>query len=234
MPAKNKSSFLDIFGRYLGDAVYGALDGTVTTFAIIAGSIGAGLTGPYVVILGLANLFADGFSMATGSYMSQKSHRDYLKKQKRKIELLIENKPKEALNQLKKIYQQKGFYGFELDSVINVVASQPELWAQELNDRRGLNQEKTSPLFAGLVTFIAFIFVGSMPVIIYVVLGTASYIHILQLVAIVLFIVGSLRSKITQIPWWRGGLEVMLAGTFASLIAYGIGELLSSIFMNGM
>lgn len=58
------------------DFVFGAMDGTVTTFAVVSGVVGAGL-GPHIVlILGFANLFADGFSMATANYMSKKSDSD--------------------------------------------------------------------------------------------------------------------------------------------------------------
>ena len=60
--------------RYLGEFVYGATDGTVTTFAVVAGAIGASLSPTIVLILGFANLFADGFSMAIGDYLSEKAH----------------------------------------------------------------------------------------------------------------------------------------------------------------
>jgi VIT1/CCC1 family predicted Fe2+/Mn2+ transporter len=56
---------------YLPDAVYGAINGTVTTFAVVSGAIGADLSSRVVLILGAANLLADGFSMAAGSKRSQ-------------------------------------------------------------------------------------------------------------------------------------------------------------------
>jgi VIT1/CCC1 family predicted Fe2+/Mn2+ transporter len=59
--------------KYLGEFVYGAMDGTVTTFAVVAGSIGANLSVQVILILGFANLFADGFSMAASNYLSTKS-----------------------------------------------------------------------------------------------------------------------------------------------------------------
>lgn len=61
---------------YLGEFVYGAIDGTVTTFAVVAGAAGAGLGSAVIVILGFANLIADGFSMGASSYLSAKSKRD--------------------------------------------------------------------------------------------------------------------------------------------------------------
>jgi VIT1/CCC1 family predicted Fe2+/Mn2+ transporter len=64
------------FEEYLGEFVYGAIDGTVTTFAVVAGAAGAGLGSSVIVILGFANLIADGFSMGASSYLSAKSKRD--------------------------------------------------------------------------------------------------------------------------------------------------------------
>src|SRR4030042_1126831 len=52
--------------QYIGDLVYGGLDGIVTTFAVVSGVAGADLSSNIVLILGLANLFADGFSNGDG------------------------------------------------------------------------------------------------------------------------------------------------------------------------
>ena len=62
--------------KYLPEFVYGGIDGTVTTFAVVAGSIGASLSSSIVLILGFANLFADGFSMAVSNYLSTNSEND--------------------------------------------------------------------------------------------------------------------------------------------------------------
>src|SRR3989344_6753050 len=59
--------------KYLAEFVYGAIDGTVTTFAIVSGLIGAGLSPAIILVLGLANVFADGFSMASSNFLAEKS-----------------------------------------------------------------------------------------------------------------------------------------------------------------
>ncbi len=64
-------------GEFLKDAVLGASDGIVTTFAVVAGSSGASLSPGVVVILGFANLVADGLSMSLGNYMGVKSELEY-------------------------------------------------------------------------------------------------------------------------------------------------------------
>jgi len=64
-----------IFRDHLGEFVYGAIDGTVTTFAVVAGAVGADLSSRVIIILGLANLIADGFAMSVGSFLSTKTSR---------------------------------------------------------------------------------------------------------------------------------------------------------------
>lgn len=59
--------------KYLPEFVYGGIDGAVTTFAVVAGALGASLSSVVVIILGLANILADGFSMAISNYLSVKS-----------------------------------------------------------------------------------------------------------------------------------------------------------------
>lgn len=65
-------------GKYIGDLVYGANDGIITTFAIVAGVAGANLPTSVVIILGISNVLADGFSMAASNYLARKSEKDYL------------------------------------------------------------------------------------------------------------------------------------------------------------
>lgn len=66
---------------YLGEFVYGGMDGCVTTFAVVAGSVGAKLPSEVIIILGFANLIADGFAMSVGAYLSHKTERDNIAKQ---------------------------------------------------------------------------------------------------------------------------------------------------------
>lgn len=69
-------------GKYLKDSIYGALDGIVTTFAVVSGVVGANLSAKIILILGFANLFADGISMSAGNYLGTKSEREFYREQK--------------------------------------------------------------------------------------------------------------------------------------------------------
>jgi vacuolar iron transporter family protein len=75
-----KTTRVGVIGRikqhtedYLSEFVYGGIDGAVTTFAVVAGASGAGFSVTVILVLGFANLIADGFSMGVGSYLSTKS-----------------------------------------------------------------------------------------------------------------------------------------------------------------
>lgn len=56
--------------RFASPIVYGGLDGIITTFAVVAGSVGGDISNVVIIILGFSNLLADGFSMAAGAYLS--------------------------------------------------------------------------------------------------------------------------------------------------------------------
>lgn len=219
-------------GSYLGDAVYGALDGTVTTFAVMAGAVGANLSTPIIIILGLANLFADGFSMAVGSFLSEKSKQQYLSKSKKDAVKTIAANHGDAESELREIYEKKGFHDKDLSRAVNIIKSRKKTFINEILYAEGMSDHSPTPIITSIVTFIAFIFVGITPLLPLLFLSNVGFWQILVFVAVILFIVGSLRSKVTDISWWRGGLEIMVAGIGASLIAFFIGEFLSQTYLN--
>jgi VIT1/CCC1 family predicted Fe2+/Mn2+ transporter len=59
--------------HYLPDLVYGANDGIITTFAVVSGVVGASLSETVILVLGFANLVADGFSMGASNYLARRS-----------------------------------------------------------------------------------------------------------------------------------------------------------------
>ena len=101
---------------YLHDWVYGGIDGTVTTFAIMAGVVGANLSSTVVVVLGIANLLADGFSMAAGNFTGTKAQRDEYEQLRRMEERHIELAPEGEREEIRQIFKAKGFEGESLDS----------------------------------------------------------------------------------------------------------------------
>lgn len=222
------------WGEYLGDAIYGALDGTVTTFAVIAGAVGAQLSLPFVIILGLANLFADGFSMAVGNFLGARSQQQFSEDQRRKLTEAVIRHPDETAKTLSVLYQRKGFISPLLDEIVAQLAKNSGATVNELMIEQELQPPRLKPISSALVTFFSFVLVGFIPIIPLLIIPEINFWVLLILVAGVLFAVGSLRSRVTAVTWWRGGLEIMAAGLLASLIAYGVGEVLSAWVVIGV
>jgi vacuolar iron transporter family protein len=169
------------FEDYLGEFVYGGIDGAVTTFAVVAGATGARFDNKVLLVLGFANLIADGFSMGVGSYLSTKSE-------------------------------------------------------QQLKAKRGESiQDEPSPVINGVTTYVSFILIGLVPLLVYTVdliLGlqlnnlfiVASFLTALAFVGI-----GVLKSRVAQTSVMRGVSETLILGVIAASFAYILGDFLERL-----
>lgn len=218
---------------YVRDFVYGAIDGCVTTFAIVAGVVGAERSPSLIVILGLANLLADGLSMAVGNFLGTKSELEMLDRARRIEEDHIEHVPEGEREEIREIFRLKGFEGDLLEQVVDVITADRRQWVDTmLVDEWGLSLTRVSPLRAATVTLIAFVTIGFVPLLAYVLLPTGSWEPAtLFRVSVVttgatFFGVGALKSLVTETRWWRGGLETLLMGGAAAAVAYGVGAVL--------
>jgi VIT1/CCC1 family predicted Fe2+/Mn2+ transporter len=223
-------------GAYIGEAVYGALDGIVTTFAVVAGVEGARLSSGIVLILGFANLIGDGLSMGVGSYLSTKSQREYEKSERVRERWEIENYPEGEIEEIRQIYRKKGFEGEDLDRAVGIITSDKDVWVETMMvEELGILQESSHPFFNGLSTFISFITAGFVPLLFFVAaLAVPSLEHhtftmSVALTALTLFAVGSLRVLVTKSRWWKSGMEMLLVGGAAALGAYLVGYLLRGL-----
>jgi vacuolar iron transporter family protein len=158
--------------HYFPDLVYGANDGIITTFAVVSGVVGANLSERIILILGFANLLADGISMGASNFLSRRSY-------------------PEAADR----------------------ADRPEAARHGAATVAGFVTAGTIPLVAYLLPLPDD---SRFPVAVLLTLGT-------------LFTVGASRALITRLAWIRSGLEMLLVGTLAAAVAYGIGALASTL-----
>ena len=215
---------------YLRDFIYGAIDGTVTTFAVVAGTYGANFSPVVAIILGLANLIGDGFSMGGSNFLGTKAERDLFRKAKREEEEHIEKVPEGERNEIRHIFAKKGFKGDDLETITKIITSDKEVWVDTmLKEELGLSTLKISPLAAALTTFFAFVIIGSLPLIPYLFFGP-SFLWSGILAGLAFFIVGAFKSRFTHEHWLRAGLETILVGGFAASLSYGLGFLLRMFF----
>jgi VIT1/CCC1 family predicted Fe2+/Mn2+ transporter len=215
---------------YLRDWVYGGIDGTVTTFAITAGVVGADLSAGVVVVLGLANLLADGFSMAAANYSSTKTEIEEYEQVRRMEERHVDLDPEGEREEVRQIFEAKGFKGEALDTAVEVITARRERWIDTMMaEEHGMPAVIRSPFRAALMTFIAFVLCGSVPIIPYA-LGLANPIWPATIMTgLTFFGIGSFRSYWSPTPWWRAGLETFAIGMGAAGVAYAVGALLKGL-----
>lgn len=166
-PTNMHTGFREWLAYYIGDIVYGANDGIITTFAVVAAAAGAGVSSTTIIILGIANLLADGFSMGASKYLSLRSEQ----------------------------------------SVNNAGVSH------------------RIPLHDGFATFIAFVIVGALPLVPFLIPAATQDAFLISAIAtgVTFFVVGAARSMVTTLNPIIAGFEMLVVGGVASAIAYYVG-----------
>ena len=212
---------------YLGDAVLGGIDGCVTTFAVVAGAVGGGLSVAVILILGFANLLADGFSMAVGNYQNAKSRRQLIEKIRRIEQRHIRLIPDGEREEIRQIYRAKGFAGQTLEDIVETISSDEELWVNTmLTEEHGVQLQIPDPVRVALVTFAAFCAVGLIPLLPYLVPGLSPSMLFpvsAGATAGAFFLVGLAKGYHLEHAMLRGGLETLAMGGAAAVLAYVIG-----------
>lgn len=222
--------------EYLREFVYGGIDGAVTTFAVVAGGFGANLDPGILIILGFANLLADGFSMSVGAYLSAKSERDNYDKHEKIEYWEVDNLPEIERNEIEEIYRAKGFKGELLNNIVDHICSDKDLWVAEMmKDELGMIRDSKSPFKIGLATLISFILVGLIPLLIYLwnfffpsEINTFLWTSILT--GLAFLIVGWLKSIVNQTSAIRSISETVALGLLAAVVAFYVGDVLEQFF----
>lgn len=210
----------------LRDLVYGGIDGSVTTFAIVAGVAGAGLSPFVIVALGLANVLADGFSMAAGNYSGTKAERDNMARIRAIEEHHIDLYPDGERREVFEILSQKGLTGTVLEDATDAITANRESWINlMLEGEYGLSKADPNPMRAAIATFAAFLVAGLIPLLPFLLAFEQAFVASVWLTMFVFFVIGALKSVWSVAPWWRSAAETVLIGGLAASIAYGVGTL---------
>jgi VIT1/CCC1 family predicted Fe2+/Mn2+ transporter len=225
-----------VLGTYIKSIVYGGLDGIITTFAVVSGVAGAELGASIILILGIANLLADGFSMGTGDYLSTKSEREFYSREARRQAWEIDNFSEGQKVELLTLYKQHGYPDEEARQLVDIQTRDKERWVNTMMiEELNMLKDDTSPLNNALATFFSFVIAGSLPLAIYIIglftpvaPDTAFVISIISSGA-ALFLLGAAKVYVTRLNPIRSGLEMLMVGGLAAVIGYGVGALLKNI-----
>ncbi|MFP4402398.1 MAG: VIT1/CCC1 transporter family protein [Candidatus Nanoarchaeia archaeon] len=223
-------------GYYIKSIVYGGIDGIITTFAVVTGAAGAGLSAGVIIILGFANLIADGISMAVGDYLSTKSENEFTAQQKDKHEQKLKDYPEQEKKRTISLFINKGFSKEDSQKLAQTFSHNPKAWLDfKLKEELEMNEDESSPLKNAFATFFSFLFFGFMPLFIYVISlitfieDTTKLIISIILTGITMFLLGTLKSLFSTKHWFRSGLEILILGGVAASVAYGVGVLLRGL-----
>jgi vacuolar iron transporter family protein len=220
-------------GKYIKSVIYGGLDGIITTCAVVAGVAGANLSAGIVLILGFANLIADGISMAVGDYLSTKAEKEYQKSERERESWEVENYPDGEKKEMIEIYTSKGIAEKDAKNIVEILAQNKKAWVDVMMvEELGILEEDESPLKNAIATFLSFFIFGFLPLLTYVlsvfipIIKENAFILASVLTGITLFTLGALKVRITEMNWFKSGFEMFAVGGLAASAAYIIGSLL--------
>lgn len=211
----------------MSDFLLGGVDGVVTTFAVVAGSAGGQLSATIVIILGLANLVADGFSMAVSNYLGTKSRQEEVMRRRADEYWQVESYPEGEREEIRQIFAQKGIEGDTLDRVVEIVTRDRDVWVDTMMaEELKLSEISARPMRAAITTFAAFSICGLVPLLPFV-LGIGAFAVKFGvsagLAAATFLALGFAKGMVLGLSPLRAGLQTLAIGGGAAVLAYGAG-----------
>lgn len=174
--------------------------------------------------------------MATGSYLSTKSDREYYDRERARELYEVQNFPEGEREELIEVYEKKGYSHEDAVDLVRIQSKNPERWVDAMMVHElGLLPDERTPFLAALATFISFAVAGSVPLIIYVLGGKLGvppaweFPSAIAFTGLALFTLGAGKHFVTQRSWIRSGFEMLLVGGVAAAVAYLIGYLLRGL-----
>jgi VIT1/CCC1 family predicted Fe2+/Mn2+ transporter len=224
----------DVTGGWLRPAVFGAMDGLVSNFALMAGVAGgtAGLADgnrSAVVLAGLAGLAAGAFSMAAGEYTSVASQSELAEQEFENERRELSRNPDAEAKELAEIWVARGIDRGLAVEMASQLARNPDA-ALEVHAREELGMapgELPSPWLAAGSSFLSFVVGAIIPVLPYA-FGATTLVWSLVLSLIGLFVAGAIVSRVTARSWWFSGLRQLFVGALAAAVTFGVGSLVGT------
>lgn len=222
-------------GRFLSEVILGGQDGLVNTLGVILGIAAASSDFRIVVAGGLAGAMAEAVSMAAVGYTSKVAERDYYFSELKREEMEVENIPQEEIQEVREIYEKKGFKGDLLEEVVKVVTSDKKVWLHTMmqEELKLAPVDEKQPLKSAVIIG-ASAFLGALVpllpfAVFYIIDGPLSQQIFLAVMlalifsAVILFIVGAIKSRLTVGVWYKSGASMLVIGIISALAGYAVG-----------
>jgi len=225
-------------GDHMKTIIFGGLDGIITTFAVVAGAGGGGLSISTVLIMGFSSLVADALSMGVGDALSSKAESEVAVRERKREQWEYENYPEGEVKEMIDIYEGRGMSRADAESIIRTMSKYPDFFIDVMmRDELGMDEpgETWDHVKSGAICFTSFLVNGSVPLLGFVAFipfdfddSTLFYISI-GLTACTLFTLGAVKSRFTTKSWWASGLEILVMGALTASVAYLIGWIVEVI-----
>ncbi|WP_030144875.1 VIT1/CCC1 transporter family protein [Spirillospora albida] len=219
----------DVTGGWLRPAVFGAMDGLVSNFALIAGVAGGQADPDVVLLAGLAGLASGAFSMAAGEYVSVASQSELAEAEIEVERVELARHPDAERRELAQAFEARGVDPDTAAEVARQLHRDPAeaLEVHALAELGVTPGDLPSPVLAALSSFLSFAVGALLPVLPYLA-GASTLWPAAVLAALGLFGAGALVARITARSWWSGGTRQLLLGGAAAAITYGVGALIGT------
>lgn len=224
-------------GGRLKGIVFGGLDGILTSFAIISGSVGASLGPVAMLALGVSNVLADALSMGAGEYLSSRSYNSYVRKEREREAWELQNYPAGEIAEMVELFVARGMSREDAELVIQRMAKYKDFFVdlmmtEELSLPVPGDSDNLDSLKDGFTMFLSFAAFGMLPIIGFVVsgaivpgLGTSELFAIACVItAISLFGLGAFKAKFHDKAYLRSGFETLLLGGACAAVAFFVGR----------
>jgi len=215
---------------YLRDWVYGGIDGTVTTFALVSGVEGARLAAPVILILGGASLIADGFAMAAANYLATRTEHDEFRYAEQVERRHIESAPEGEREEVREILRGLGIHGDLLERVLAAITGDHDHWVRVmLQYEYALPAAVRSAWRSAGSTFSAFLICGLVPLVPFLARARNPFWIAAVATSLVFVAIGALKARWSIRPWWYSGFSTLAVGGAAAGVAYLIGAWLRGL-----
>lgn len=213
---------------YAAELIYGGFDGTVTTFAVVAGVEGAALSPSVTLILGLANLLADGFSMAAGAYLSARAEEDRYFMLRDFERRSVRENPDGERREIREILARMGVSGPALTTATDAVTADEDRWiGMMMQGEYGLGEINRSARLAALATFAAFAVFGAVPLLPFILGHSAAFPLAAGLTGVSFLGIALLKARHAGRSVVASIVETLAVGIGAAGVAYAVGKLLA-------